>query len=124
MLKALAAALCAVFFMCGMANAQGYDADVTMHGMSVGGVARSYGLYVPPSYDASRPAPLIVALHARFSSAKAFHAMSGLRAMADARGEVRFWPDIYGRDRRMLLKLQGPSPPLRLAEQNVKCATG
>lgn len=93
MMKALAAAVCAAFLMCGAAYAQAYDTDVTMHGMNVGGVSRSYGLYVPPSYDAARPAPLIVALHARFSSAKAFHAMSGLRAMADARGAILLYPE-------------------------------
>lgn len=93
MMRALAAAVCAAFFMCSAAYAQGYDPDVTMRGMTVGGVSRSYGLYLPPSYDASRPAPLVVALHARFSSAKAFHAMSGLRAMADARGAILLYPE-------------------------------
>jgi murein L,D-transpeptidase YcbB/YkuD len=44
-------------------------------------------------------------------------------AAADARGEARFWPDIYGRDKRLLLKLQSPAE-LRLASQNVKCPTG
>jgi murein L,D-transpeptidase YcbB/YkuD len=42
---------------------------------------------------------------------------------AGAPGEARFWPDIYNRDRRLLLKLQTP-PELRLAAQNVKCPTG
>jgi murein L,D-transpeptidase YcbB/YkuD len=44
-------------------------------------------------------------------------------AAADARGEARFWPDIYGRDQRLLLKLQAPKE-LRLASQNVKCPIG
>lgn len=44
-------------------------------------------------------------------------------AQADANGEVRFLPDIYGRDRRMYLKLQAPAD-LRLAAPNVKCPTG
>ena len=44
-------------------------------------------------------------------------------AAADAGGEVRFWPDIYGRDGRLLRKLQA-APDLRLAAQNVKCPTG
>jgi murein L,D-transpeptidase YcbB/YkuD len=44
-------------------------------------------------------------------------------AAADARGEARFWPDIYGRDQRLLLKLQAPKE-LRLASQNVICPIG
>ncbi|WP_395645097.1 alpha/beta hydrolase family esterase [Terricaulis sp.] len=97
MLKAILAALCAVFCSCGVAYAQPYAPDISMHGMTVDGVSRSYGLYVPPSYNASAPAPLIVALHARFSSAKAFHAMSGLRTLADARGAILLYPEtVHG----------------------------
>ena len=44
-----------------------------------------------------------------------------LTAQADARGEMQFWPDLYGRDRRLLLQLRAPD--LRIAH-NVKCPTG
>jgi polyhydroxybutyrate depolymerase len=67
-----------------------------MMALQVGGVQRSVGLYVPLSYHAGRPALLIVALHGRFSSAQAFHAMSHLRAVADARGAIIVYPETLG----------------------------
>jgi murein L,D-transpeptidase YcbB/YkuD len=45
-------------------------------------------------------------------------------ADADAAGEARFWPDLYGRDKRLLERLQRPAPELRLAAENAKCPTG
>ncbi len=91
MIKILAAALaCAAVCAAGAARAQTspqYD-DVQLHTLQHGGDLRTYGLYVPPTYRSGEPAPLIIALHGRFSSAKAFHALSGLRAVADARGAI------------------------------------
>jgi polyhydroxybutyrate depolymerase len=61
-----------------------------------GGQTRSVGLYVPPSYSADRRAPLIIALHGRFSSAQAFHALSHLAQVADARGAILAYPETAG----------------------------
>jgi polyhydroxybutyrate depolymerase len=73
-----------------------YDRDIEMFSLEHGGAARSVGLYVPSSYSAGRPAPLIVALHGRSSSAKALHALSGLAAVAEARGAIVLYPEALG----------------------------
>jgi polyhydroxybutyrate depolymerase len=57
---------------------------------------RSFGLYVPSTYAPGRPAAVIIALHGRFSSAKAFHAASGLAAVAEARGALVIYPQMLG----------------------------
>lgn len=54
---------------------------------------RSFLSYAPASIDAATPAPLIVALHGRFSSAAAMHAQSGLAAVAESRGAVIVYPE-------------------------------
>jgi polyhydroxybutyrate depolymerase len=79
-----------------VASAQTYDRDVELRAVRHAGLSRTVGLYVPNSYNADRPAPLIVALHGRFSSAKAFHALSGLAAVAEARGAIVLYPQAVG----------------------------
>lgn len=76
--------------------AQAYDRDIELRAVQHAGLFRAAGLYVPASYSAARPAPLIVALHGRFSSAKAFHALSGLAAVAEARGAILLYPQAVG----------------------------
>ena len=68
--------------------AHAYD-DLEPNSFQYEGIQRNVGLYVPSTYHRGTPAPLIVALHGRFSSARAFHALSHLRRVADARGERR-----------------------------------
>ncbi len=80
----------------GVAWAQTYDRDVELRALAHAGVQRSVGLYVPASHEPARPAPLIVALHGRFSSAKALHALSGLAAVADRRGAIVIYPQTVG----------------------------
>jgi polyhydroxybutyrate depolymerase len=94
MLRYLAAALFAAAFGAGVAHAQPrYDRGPEMHAVAIGLEARSLGLYVPSTYRAGQAAPLIVALHGRFSSAQAFHAISGLAAVAEARGAIVVYPE-------------------------------
>lgn len=97
MIKHLAALVLGLAFASAAAaqEAPRYD-DLQMNTVAVGGENRSVGLYVPPSYNAGHPAPLIIALHGRFSSAKAMHAMSHLRALADARGAILAYPQTAG----------------------------
>src|SRR5262245_39008696 len=96
MIRSLLAGVTVVLALWGAAQAQSYDRDVEQHTLTHAGVQRSVGLYVPASYRAGAPAPLIVALHGRFSSAKAFHAISGLAAVADARGAILVYPETVG----------------------------
>ncbi len=71
-----------------------YD-DLTMHTLAHSGVPRRVGVYQPPNAPAVG-APLIVALHGRFSSAKALHALSNLRVLADAYGALLIYPEADG----------------------------
>ncbi|MGH6951330.1 MAG: alpha/beta hydrolase family esterase, partial [Vitreimonas sp.] len=84
------------FALGGVAQAQTYDRDIELRALTHAGLSRTAGIYVPTSYNAERPAPLIVALHGRFSSAKAFHALSGLAAVAEARGAIVLYPQTVG----------------------------
>ncbi len=67
-----------------------------MFALAYGGANRSVGLYVPHSYQHGHPAPLIIALHGRFSSAQAMHAISHLATMAERRGAILFYPETVG----------------------------
>lgn len=99
--RAIAAALAVALFVAFSAVAQtpssAARADaLQMMSLQIGGAERSVGLYVPPSYRAGHPAPLIVALHGRFSSAKAFDAISHLRTIADTHGAIILYPETAG----------------------------
>ena len=78
------------------ASAPGQFTHLDMFSLGFGGVNRSVGLYVPHSYQRGRPAPLIIALHGRHSSAQAMHAMSHLAAVAERRGAILFYPETAG----------------------------
>jgi polyhydroxybutyrate depolymerase len=67
-----------------------------MFALAYGGANRSVGLYVPRSYQPGRPTPLIIALHGRYSSAQAMHAISHLAAVAERRGAILFYPETVG----------------------------
>lgn len=115
MLRHLAAGLFAVVLSAGAAHAQPrYDRGLAMHAIAVGLEARSLGLYVPSSYRPGQAAPLIIALHGRFSSAQAFHAISGLAAVAEARGAIVVYPEsltgIWNGGGHEILNRPGPPP--------------
>ncbi len=115
MLRHLAAALFAAALCLGVAHAQPrYDRGLEMHAIAIGLEARSLGLYVPSTYRPGQPAPLIVALHGRFSSAQAFHAISGLAAVAEARGAIVVYPEsqtgVWNGGGHALLNRPGPPP--------------
>lgn len=70
-----------------------YDRALEMRAIDVGLDARILGVYAPSSFRPGQPAPLIIALHERFSSAQAFHAASGLAAVAEAHGAILVYPE-------------------------------
>ncbi len=85
-----------------------------MHAIAIGLEARSLGLYVPSTYRPGQAAPLIIALHGRFSSAQAFHAISGLAAVAEARGAIVVYPEsqtgVWNGGGHAILNRPGPPP--------------
>jgi len=71
-------------------------ADMRSYGFPYNGAARTFELYIPPTYAAGHPAPLIVALHGRFSSGKALNAMSHFQRLADQHGAILLYPEAAG----------------------------
>lgn len=99
MLVRLVAAVIAAALLMGPAQAQdspSYDRVLEMRGYGHDGLSRFVGVYEPSSYHRGTPAPLIVALHGRFSSPQAFHAISGLAAVAEAHGAIVIYPETLG----------------------------
>ncbi|MEZ5971008.1 MAG: PHB depolymerase family esterase [Hyphomonadaceae bacterium] len=98
-LTRFAAAVFVAALTFGSAQAQNtprYDRALEMRGDEHDGVSRFVGVYVPASHQRGTPAPLIVALHGRFSSPQAFHALSGLAAVAEEHGAVLIYPETIG----------------------------
>ena len=78
------------------AQSPGRGQDLKAFAIKLATGERTFGLYVPPTYTKEHPAPLIIALHGRFSSAKALHAVSHLQAVADARGAILLYAEAQG----------------------------
>jgi polyhydroxybutyrate depolymerase len=68
--------------------------------MESGGVTRTYRLYVPASYSASKPAAVVLNFHGFGSSAAEQEAYSRMTAMADRAGFITVAPDGTGSPRR------------------------
>lgn len=66
------------------------------HTLTVGGLERYYVLHLPPGYDASRPAPLVLAFHGITLDAYEMMRISGLNAQSDAAGFIVVYPNAYG----------------------------
>jgi polyhydroxybutyrate depolymerase len=99
MLNRLFAAVFAAAIMLGVAHAQDtptYGRALEMRGYGQDGLSRFVGVYEPSTYRRGTPAPLIVALHGRFSSPQAFHAQSGLARVAEERGAIVIYPEAIG----------------------------
>ncbi|MBX7247762.1 MAG: hypothetical protein K1X35_01780 [Caulobacteraceae bacterium] len=93
----LAAPLLVLSLSVGAVGAQApYSPNLRMRQVFHDGERRTYGLYVPQHYDPARPATVIVALHGRYSSAKAFHAFSRLADLAERRGAILVYPEPLG----------------------------
>lgn len=90
------ATLFAAAWLAGAAHAQSLDRGLDMRTLTHAGIARSFGVYTPATIDQAQAAPLIIALHGRYSSAQALHAISGLAATAESRGAVLLYPETVG----------------------------
>lgn len=58
-----------------------------------GDAARRYRLHAPPSYDGSRPVPLVIALHPYPGDGLSMSEMVGLDALAEREGFLTAYPD-------------------------------
>lgn len=79
----------------GSAAPQGFTVGATNHGLSFGGLERSYRLYVPDGL--STPAPLVVMLHGGFGSAQQAERAYGWDELADRAKFVVAYPEGEGR---------------------------
>ncbi len=101
-LKILATALIIGLLMPVLIPADPAAADATIGTLVVGGVARTYYVHVPAAYEDTRPAPLLIALHAAGSSGRAMAALTGLEAATDRAGFLAAFPNtaeaVWGED--------------------------
>lgn len=56
-------------------------------------VARTYGLYVPSTYNASEPTPVVVVLHGRFGTGVGTAAYIGIQELAEQETFIGVYPD-------------------------------
>jgi polyhydroxybutyrate depolymerase len=66
--------------------------------ISFGGLDRTYRVHIPPSYDANRPAPLVIALHGGRGTGKKMERLSPLSQQSDKSGFIVAYPDAVGRN--------------------------
>lgn len=96
LLRLFTSMLSAACVLIGAAAAQPsrqYDPPLQFYQLEHDGLPRAFGLYAPATYQSGQPAPLIIALHGRFSSAQAMHAQTGLAAVAEAHGAIIAYPE-------------------------------
>jgi polyhydroxybutyrate depolymerase len=66
--------------------------DSSMQTVQVGGTVRSYVLHVPPSYDGSKPVPLIVDFHGLTTSGAQYRNSSTFPDVTDPEGVIMAFP--------------------------------
>ena len=64
--------------------------------LASGGQVRSYRLYVPPDYETSTPASLVIGLHGQGGDAAGFEAYSGFSRLANETGFLAVYPQGLG----------------------------
>jgi polyhydroxybutyrate depolymerase len=65
--------------------------------LQVGSLDRSYRVHLPPQYDASKPAPIVLAFHGGASNAAQMVRFCGLSDKADEAGFICVYPNGTGR---------------------------
>ncbi len=60
--------------------------------IDIDGVAREYRVHLPPSYDATSKAPVVIAMHGMTSNKNWFQIMSNMDVHSDAQGMVTVYP--------------------------------
>ncbi len=64
--------------------------------LQVDGRERSYFIHLPPGYDASKPAPVVLAFHGAGTNAPIMALSSGLSSKADEAGFIAVYPNGTG----------------------------
>ncbi len=79
-----------------------FDPGDHTRSIKVGSLTRSYIVHVPPSYDGTKPFPVVLAFHGGGSNAEQMIRFSGLNDKADEAGFLTVYPNGTGRFPRML----------------------
>ncbi|NOX55045.1 MAG: hypothetical protein GXP27_11540, partial [Planctomycetes bacterium] len=74
----------------------------TVRSLTVDGRERTYLVHVPPSYDGTKPFPVILIFHGGGSNARQMVRFCGLNEKADQAGFLAVYPNGTGRRERML----------------------
>ena len=86
--------------------------------LRVNGTNRSYLMYLPQTYDATRAYPLVIVLHGGGSRSKAISRTSRMHELADREGFIVVYPDGTGRkSSKKLTWNAGGRPPQGWAER-------
>ncbi|HSB47587.1 MAG TPA: PHB depolymerase family esterase [Candidatus Bilamarchaeum sp.] len=67
-----------------------------MERMEYGGYSREYLVHVPPSYDGSKPYPLVIVMHGHGGTAAGMEKMTGFDSLADSEGFIVVYPQGAG----------------------------
>lgn len=84
--------------------------------LQIGGLERTYLVRLPPSYEASRRWPLVLALHGGGGRGRDMERLTHLGEIADRRGFVVVYPDGYW---RRWADGRGTTPPERAGVDDV-----
>jgi len=83
----------------GMPTEETVIPDEYEQSLVINGVERTYILHIPPSYDASKPVPLVLVFHGITLDANEMIRISGFNDQSDAVGFVVAYPNASGAQR-------------------------
>ncbi len=63
--------------------------------LDFGGIKRTYRIHAPPSYDGTKPVPLLLVFHGLGGSGREMEVATGFNELSDRRGFLVVYPDGY-----------------------------
>jgi len=98
-------ALCSGFVLA--ADKPSFTAGEEVRTVRVGDLERRYRIYIPKSYDATKPSPVVVVYHGGGGSPESMTRLSGLNTKADEAGFLVVYPYGTGKLTNSLLTFNG-----------------
>jgi len=87
--------LCLLFFALPCCTRAG---NATQHAIEMGGIERTYTLFIPASVSKDKPAALVILFHGSGGNGMSMDHMSGFSAVAEREGFILALPDALGRN--------------------------
>jgi polyhydroxybutyrate depolymerase len=107
--------LCFMVFGAALCAAAGCDSNVTpgdvQRSIEVDGLQRSYRIHIPKSYDASRPAPVILAFHGATDNVDFLEAHCQLNQKSETAGFIVVYPEVADPSSPDTLHFNTSAPP-------------